>query len=197
MAKLKAPLLSFGAGGKLAKSLVFFPWKGINAVREYVIPANPQTTLQTTQRGYMTAAVAEWHAASYSAVDVTAWNRYAGTLAKIMAGFNAMVRAFVNEAILGNAWERLTNCTTSSTGPGNLTVEIWSNVDAPVPTCHVGKRKTHFPTSATMVQLDTNHWQVGFALDVDTLYYLYIDLGTSGSDYGRTGIYAQRTDPAA
>ena len=58
MAKLKAPLLSFGASGAIAKSLVYFPWKGLNVVREYVIPSNPKSTLQVTQRGYLAAAVA-------------------------------------------------------------------------------------------------------------------------------------------
>src|SRR3989304_5419175 len=43
MAKLKAPLLSFGASGKLADTLVYFPWKGLAVVRSYVIPANPNT----------------------------------------------------------------------------------------------------------------------------------------------------------
>src|SRR3972149_2455449 len=38
MAKLKAPLLSFGASGKLADTLVYFPWKGLAVVRSYVIP---------------------------------------------------------------------------------------------------------------------------------------------------------------
>lgn len=61
MAKLKAPLLSLGAAGAIGKSLVFFPWKGLDAVREYVIPSNPKTTKQNTQRGYLTAAVDKVH----------------------------------------------------------------------------------------------------------------------------------------
>ncbi|MBA7536651.1 hypothetical protein ES705_28915 [subsurface metagenome] len=68
MAKLKAPLLSLGASGAIGKTLVFFPWKGIDAVREYVVPSNPKTAPQNTQRGYLTAAVAAIHAAQ---VDVT------------------------------------------------------------------------------------------------------------------------------
>jgi len=49
MAKLKAPLMSLGASGALGKALVFFGWKGLDVVREYVIPANPKTTAQNTQ----------------------------------------------------------------------------------------------------------------------------------------------------
>jgi len=40
VSKLKAPLLSLGASGQIGKSLVFFGWKGLDVVREYVIPSN-------------------------------------------------------------------------------------------------------------------------------------------------------------
>lgn len=43
MAKVYGPLHSDSASGKLANSLVFFGWKGLNVVRKYLIPANPQT----------------------------------------------------------------------------------------------------------------------------------------------------------
>ncbi|GAJ23952.1 unnamed protein product, partial [marine sediment metagenome] len=62
MAKLKAPLLSFGASGAIAKAVVYFPWKGLNVAREYVIPSNPRTKLQTDQRDYLTDAVETIHA---------------------------------------------------------------------------------------------------------------------------------------
>ena len=54
MAKLKAPLLSLGASGAIGRSIVFFPWKGLDCAREYVIPSNPKSTGQLTQRGYLT-----------------------------------------------------------------------------------------------------------------------------------------------
>ncbi|MBA7659316.1 hypothetical protein ES703_67293 [subsurface metagenome] len=63
MAKLKAPLMSLGASGAIGKALVFFNWKGLDVVREYVIPANPKTEAQTTQRSYVTSATAAIHAA--------------------------------------------------------------------------------------------------------------------------------------
>lgn len=61
MAKLRAPLFSFGASGKLANSLVYFGWKGLSVVRSYVIPANPKTTNQLTVRARLTACVAKIH----------------------------------------------------------------------------------------------------------------------------------------
>lgn len=96
MAKLIAPLFSFGASGSLAKTLVYFPWKGIHAVRSYVVPANPNSAGQQTQRGYLSDAVDSWHLLGLDALDVAAWNRYAATLAQVMSGFNAFCRAFID-----------------------------------------------------------------------------------------------------
>jgi hypothetical protein len=50
MSKTTAPLLSFGAGGQLAKTSVYSSWKGIPYVRRYVVPANPRTTRQVVTR---------------------------------------------------------------------------------------------------------------------------------------------------
>src|SRR4030042_2793759 len=69
MAKVSAPLFSLEARGAVAKSLVYFPWKGINAVRKYVVPTNPKSDNQVTQRGYMTLAVAGIHVAMAAATN--------------------------------------------------------------------------------------------------------------------------------
>jgi hypothetical protein len=50
MAKVTAPLFSAGASGKFAKALVFFPWKGLNVVRQWLKPANPEDPQQGTMR---------------------------------------------------------------------------------------------------------------------------------------------------
>lgn len=95
MAKLTAPLFSFGARGQLAKTLVYFPWKGIDAVRSYVVPANPNSAGQQTQRGLMLDAVGAWHTIGLDADDVTAWNRYAATRPSPQSGFNAFCAAVI------------------------------------------------------------------------------------------------------
>lgn len=51
MAKVIAPLMSFAARGQVANALVFYPWKGVNSVRQYVVPANPNTIAQQETRG--------------------------------------------------------------------------------------------------------------------------------------------------
>ncbi len=38
MAKVKAPLFSLDARGKIADTLVYAVWKGLNYCRKYVIP---------------------------------------------------------------------------------------------------------------------------------------------------------------
>lgn len=51
MPKTTAPLLSFGAAGQIGQSMVFSKWKGIPYVRRYVVPANPKTAKQMSNRG--------------------------------------------------------------------------------------------------------------------------------------------------
>jgi len=107
VAKLKAPLLSLGAAGALGKSLVFFGWKGIDAVREYVIPSNPRTALQTTQRGYLTDAVAKIHACQILAVnpldadDIAAYAALGATRPTPRTWFNEAVKVWIDTKVAG------------------------------------------------------------------------------------------------
>jgi len=194
MAKLKMPLMSAGASGSLAGAVVHFPWKGLNCVREYVIPANPKSDAQTAQRNKMTAAVTEYHGALYNALDMTAFARYGGTIKAAMTGFNTMVREYVKEAILGNVWERINGVTTYDIGATAFTVHLSKVSGGNAPTVRYGTRKTFMPLSATLGDLTGDLWEKAITgLLADTLYYFYIDCGTTGTDFGRTGIYSQRT----
>ncbi len=194
MAKLKAPLMSFGARGKLAGSLVFFPWKGIDAVREYVIPANPRTAAQLTQRGYFADAIDEWHAMLPTSADRTAWNRFSGTVAKIMSGFNLFCRTFIDEAILGNAWERLSNLRVAGVAATAFGVEVDKAALGNAPTLRWGSSPTFMPESVVMTDLGGDVWHGDTSgLTAENLYYFWVDVGSSGTDYARTGIAAQRT----
>ena len=102
MAKLKAPLMSLGASQQLGKALVFFPWKGLNVVREYVVPSNPKTAAQTTQRGYVTDGVAMVHTAQARAGspldsdDQVAYSALASAKGKIMTWFNQAIKLWVD-----------------------------------------------------------------------------------------------------
>jgi len=55
MAKVYMPLLSAQASGKLAKSMVHFYWKGLNVVRQWVIPTNPRDVDQKLVRQKLAA----------------------------------------------------------------------------------------------------------------------------------------------
>ncbi|MCK4302742.1 MAG: hypothetical protein KAY24_00715 [Candidatus Eisenbacteria sp.] len=93
MAKLKAPLLSLGASGQLAKTLVASNWKGIKYMREYVVPANPNTVAQQAQRGVFSAAVHAWQNYLTHATIITGWNVAALLAPSPLSGFNAAVSA--------------------------------------------------------------------------------------------------------
>lgn len=88
MAKLNAPLMSFAASGKIAKSLVYATWKGIDTVRQYVVPSNPQTPAQQAQRSLLTMAVNLWRASWLSQEIRESWNKLASTRGLAMSGFN-------------------------------------------------------------------------------------------------------------
>jgi len=109
MAKVNAPLFSFNASGQLAKSLVYFGWKGLDVVRSFVTPSNPKTAGQTTQRGYFTAAVAAIHAAlalaanALGAADQVAYSLLASTRANPRTWFNEVVAVWVNAKVAGNS----------------------------------------------------------------------------------------------
>lgn len=194
MAKLKMPLGSLGASGQLGKALVFFPWKGLNCVREHVVPANPKSQAQRDQRNLMTAAVAEYHAALYNALDMTAWARYAGTIKASMTGFNAMVRAHVKEGILGNAWERIHHVEMATITQTDFVAFVTKDAVGNAPVLHYGTSKTFMPDTFNMTVYGDNTWAAQPAgLTPNTLYYFWIDVGTSEADYGRTGIYPVRT----
>jgi len=50
MAKVTGPLYSMSASGKLGNAMVYFGWKGVNVVRQWLIPSNPQSATQGNQR---------------------------------------------------------------------------------------------------------------------------------------------------
>ena len=102
MAILKAPLLSLGAKGQFGKTIVTSTWKGIKTGREYVIPANPQTTAQVAQRGVMSDCVEFWKTKLITEALRTAWNLAATANPKPLSGFNEFTS---NQIKLRNAVE--------------------------------------------------------------------------------------------
>ena len=92
MAKPTAPLLSFGASGTLAKTLVYSKWKGRPYTRRHVIPANPQTTAQTLTRDVFSTGNNIWKVAPALLVDP--WTRFAA--GQVLTNRNAFIGRFVS-----------------------------------------------------------------------------------------------------
>jgi len=105
MAKVKAPLFSLEARGALAKTVVHFPWKGLNCVREYIIPSNPKSTAQMSQRGKFIEAVDNIHASqrdgtfALGPTDVSAYALLASTFKTPRTWFNQIVKAYVDSIL--------------------------------------------------------------------------------------------------
>lgn len=75
MAKVTAPLLSFGARGQIAKTMVIGSWRGVRYAREYVVPANPRTTAQQAVRTLFAYLREMWKLAPSEVL--AAWNSFA------------------------------------------------------------------------------------------------------------------------
>lgn len=78
MAKTVAPLLSFSAGGAIAKTQVYSTWKGRSYVRRYVVPANPNTSAQQATRGAFKWLMEAWK--FWPAAATSAWKLYGDSL---------------------------------------------------------------------------------------------------------------------
>lgn len=160
MAKLKGPLFSLGASQQLGKALVYFGWKGLNVVREYVIPANPRSAPQTTQRGYLTAVVTSIHDMMASpthplgATDVTAYALWASVVQAATTWFNQAVRNGVKQLIAGLT-TRFWGDGHTTPGANQLAVGVYEiNAVTTAGNFHYGTSKTaliHTQASTTVV----------------------------------------------
>lgn len=194
MAKPKAPLFGFGASGKLGDAIVYGSWKGIDVAREYVVPANPNTAGQSTQRGYLTTAVGEWHDATnvLSATDKAAWNRLAGAQSSARSGFNEFVKRFVDEKVAGGTPGHFFGIQNVTLTHNAFKADIDDSLNGIlVVTLYVGNSKTFFSSSSTDAQVggltSFAAFDTGFALGT-TVYY-YFEAGTPGVNYKRSGLY--------
>lgn len=124
MAKVLMPLLSDSARGAIAETLVYFPWKGLNAVRSYVVPANPNTAAQQVQRGYMIEAVLQWRTLGYTAVDKTGYNAWALLDPKPMSGFNKYVSLNLKTRVETKGFTYPFDVVITTPGAGQITLLV-------------------------------------------------------------------------
>ena len=72
---------------QIGKSLVYATWKGINYMRRYVVPANPNTVAQQAQRGLFS-----WVQRVANSVLITVCQKFWKKLAVKMSAYNAFMK---------------------------------------------------------------------------------------------------------
>jgi len=73
--RVNGPMFSLDARGRLKQAVVYSIWRGINYVRGFVVPTNPNSTRQVYVRGLFTSASRAW--ASLTDDQRTAWDAWA------------------------------------------------------------------------------------------------------------------------
>jgi len=91
MAKVTAPLLSFGASGTIAKVQVYSKWRGRPYVRRHVIPSNPNTAAQQSTRNVFSVANSFWKL--MGSIAISPWDLFA--TGQVLTGRNAFVGRYV------------------------------------------------------------------------------------------------------
>lgn len=172
MAKVKGPLFSLSASGKLADTLVYMTWKGIQDVRKWLKPANPNTENQQVQRGYMTTAVGHWHSVLFIAVDRIAWNLLATVAASPMSGFNRFIKNVVDMLVAGKDYVQIWNFALVA---GDEQISVYCDAGAAGKTLYIryGTSKTAMINTTVMVDDADNSYSVTQGgLSNDVLYYV-------------------------
>ena len=105
MAKVTGPLLSLDARGSVAKTLVFAAWKGINYVRQRVIPTYSNTASQADVRELITEASQAWYSET-SPID-TAYKALYDVAAEgqALSGFNLFIRDCFGKNYVASAYD--------------------------------------------------------------------------------------------
>lgn len=88
MATITGPLLSIGARGSIAKTMVASSWKGRAYMRQHVKPANPNTTAQQEQRQLFRFLNNVYRTAP--AIATAPWDSYAS--GQVMTGRNGFLK---------------------------------------------------------------------------------------------------------
>jgi len=191
MSKVIGPLGSFGASGQIGKLHVFFPWKGLNVVRQYIVPSNPNTALQQAARQEFTDGVDSFHQVAWTASDLAGFRLWASTANTPMSGFNRYMKQYIEDKNPLVAWRNPVDLLAAVNGAGGLVISHAAanqgDWDA-----RVGTSKLFFPTTADMTfNVGTGRWEVTVAgLVVGVRHYVWVFQKGPGN-VGRSGIISQ------
>ncbi len=98
MAKTTAPLLSFGASGAIADTMVYATWRGIAYVRRYVVPENPRTVGQVLTRDIFKTLSDMWKI--LGSIAIAPWQTF--TISKPLTDRNSFMGKNI-EVLRGDA----------------------------------------------------------------------------------------------
>jgi hypothetical protein len=188
MAKVKSPLFGFDASGQLAKTLVYMKWKGINDVRQHVIPANPNTAAQQAQRAFIADCVALWHSTGWTPNDLTAWNRYAGVKPRPMSGYNAFSSDFINAKVAGKTAFVLWDLSVVSAVAGQAVVSVKTDSSITLIKVRYGVSKTAMYNTDDLVESPAGTYTVTISALVEGARYFFQVYMTYPNYAGNTGI---------
>ena len=198
MAKLKAPLMSLGASGAIGKTIVYFGWKGLDVAREYVVPANPKTDKQNTQRGYLADAVTAIHAAEAHAskpltlVDKSAYALYGSTFPTPRTWFNQIIMRWLLAKVQAEHPQILAQGTFTDVGAGATTFTLYNHQYATEPgLMFCGTSKTALTKSVAATGVANVHTGAFTGLTKGVKYYFQFrpTKVTSDKYVMRSGIY--------
>jgi len=189
MAIVDSPLLSLGARGTIAKTLTFLRLKGQNVVRQRVIPLNPQSAGQTTQRGFLAAAVASWQAGGFNALDIAAWARYAKASFRKMSGYNIFTSLFTKYLVGGGTEDPPFGAVTSILGDEEFTITIGAKSGGTMK-LFIGTTKTSQPTEHSVTDMTGDSFEeVIDGLTASTTYFYYLQYTDATAHVLRGGLY--------
>lgn len=120
MAKVTGPLLSLDATGSVAKTMTFSRWKGINYVRQRVVPTYTNTDGQAAIRDLIRKASLAWKAET-GIIDTSYKNAFdAAASGQAYSGFNLYIRT----CVLKNEGSVFDGTLVIPTGPTDITPEV-------------------------------------------------------------------------
>lgn len=186
MAIVRSPLFSMSASGQLGKSLVYMTWKGIDDVRQYVIPSNPKSPGQVLQRGYFITAVALWHSTAFNAADKAAFNLWASLAAWPRSGFNQFVDSVVTGLRLAHTWNPISAIVVSGIAAATFHIAA-DGKTGDTYEGYIGLTPSTMNTSFVVTNTAGALTADPADLVASTVYYWYIDDTTADED-ARTGI---------
>lgn len=149
-------------------------WKGINYIKGYVIPANPNTVAQQAQRGKFAAVVAVAQALLGTLI-ATFWNPFAVK----MSGYNYFIQQVINSC-------SATGLLLASTIITKGTLESASSASAPTYNTGTGELDFSWSNVISGNGLATDEMYALVVNNTDNTVLFYGSVGTTRTDSGDT-----------